>query len=49
MTVRIIGRGREVLGTLQLPSGTRLADLEPLRRLGAHRVEVIYEQATARP
>lgn len=41
MTIRILGRSREYLGTLQLPASTRLADLETLRRLGAHHVEVI--------
>ncbi|WP_443690685.1 hypothetical protein [Pseudomonas sp.] len=49
MNVRIIGRGREILGTLQLPANTRLADLEPLRLLGARRVEVFREQTAARP
>lgn len=41
MTVRIIGGAQKVLGTLQLPASTRLVDLETLRRLGAHRIEVI--------
>ena len=48
MSVRIIDRAGNVLGTLQLPVTALLADLEPLRRLGAYRVEVIHEQATAR-
>ncbi|MGE7097202.1 hypothetical protein ACQKIS_13745 [Pseudomonas fulva] len=41
MTIRIIGSAQKVLGTLQLPASTRLVDLETLRRLGAHRIEVI--------
>lgn len=41
MTVLIIGGGQKILGTLQLPASTRLVDLETLRRLGAHRIEVI--------
>ncbi|MFV2944982.1 hypothetical protein [Pseudomonas japonica] len=41
MTVRIIGSAQKVLGTLHLPASTRLVDLETLRRLGAHRIEVI--------
>ena len=49
MSVRIIDRAGNVLGTLQLPVTALVVDLEPLRRLGAHRVEVIHEQATARP
>lgn len=49
MSVRIIDRAGNVLGTLQLPVTALLADLEPLRRLGAYRVEVIHEQAKARP
>ncbi|WP_286919685.1 hypothetical protein [Pseudomonas sp. UBA6753] len=41
MTVRIIGSAQKILGTLHLPASTRLVDLETLRQLGAHRVEVI--------
>ena len=29
MTVRIIGGGQKILGTLQLPASTRLVDLKP--------------------
>lgn len=44
MSVRIIGGDQKILGTLQLPASTRLVDLELLRRLGAHRVEVIANE-----
>lgn len=40
MTVRIINRDQQVLGTLHLPANTRVVDLETLRRFGAHRVEI---------
>lgn len=49
MSIRIIDRAGNVLGTLYLSPSALLVDLEALRRLGAQRVEVIYEQATARP
>ena len=41
MSIRIIGRDGNILGTLQLPVTALMADLEPLRRLGAYRIEVI--------
>lgn len=41
MTVRILGYGRQLIGTLHLPATTKLADLENLRRLGAQCIEVI--------
>jgi hypothetical protein len=39
-TVRIYGHAGRLLGELQLPTNSRLADLESLRSLGAVRVEV---------
>lgn len=39
-TVRVYDRAGHVLGELQLPPSSRLADLESLRALGAVRVEV---------
>lgn len=40
MTIRLIDRAGLVLGTLTLPATTKLIDLEPLKKLGAARVEV---------
>lgn len=40
MTIRLIDRTGQVLGSLTLPATTRLIDLELLKRLGAVRVEV---------
>lgn len=40
MTVRLIDRTGRVLGMMTLPATTKLIDLEPLRKLGAARVEV---------
>ena len=39
-TVRVYGHAGRLLGELKLPTRSRLADLEPLRALGAVRVEV---------
>lgn len=41
MSVRIIDRAGNILGTLKLPATALVADLELLRRLGAHRIEVV--------
>lgn len=40
MTIRLIDRLGRVLGMMTLPATTKLIDLEPLRKLGAARVEV---------
>lgn len=39
-TVRVYGHAGRLLGELQLPTSSRLADLESLRVLGAVRLEV---------
>lgn len=49
MSIQIIDCAGNVLGTMQLPASTRLVDLEAMRRLGAHRIEVINEISKARP
>ena len=41
MTIRLIDRAGQILGLLTLPATTKLIDLEPLRQLGATRVEVL--------
>lgn len=41
MSIRIIDYQGNVLGMLQLLETVLLADLEPLRRLGAYKIEVI--------
>lgn len=40
MTIRLIDHFGRVLGMMTLPAATKLIDLEPLRKLGAARVEV---------
>lgn len=40
MTIKLIDRLGRVLGMMTLPATTKLIDLEPLRKLGAARVEV---------
>lgn len=41
MTIKLIDRAGLVLGLLTLPASIKLIDLEPLKNLGAARVEVI--------
>lgn len=41
MSIRVLGQAGYVLGILELPSTILLSDLEVLRRLGAHRIEVV--------
>lgn len=41
MSVRVMGKTGNVLGILELPSTILLIDLEVLRRLGAHRIELV--------
>ena len=41
MSIRIIDYHGNVLGMLQLLEKVLLVDLEPLRRLGAYKIEVI--------
>ena len=41
MNIRVLGQAGDVFGILELPSTILLADLEVLRRLGAHRIEVV--------
>lgn len=41
MSLRIVDLTGNVLGILVLPGTTLLADLEALRRLGAHRIELM--------
>lgn len=41
MSVRVMGKAGNVLGILELPSTILLVDLEVLRRLGAHRIELV--------
>ncbi|WP_457788338.1 hypothetical protein [Pseudomonas sp. PL-6] len=41
MTIRLIDRAGAILGQLNLPASTRLADLANLRTLGAARVELM--------
>lgn len=42
MTIRLIGAAGQLLGIMTLPATTKLIDLEPLRKLGAARVEVCH-------
>lgn len=41
LKVKLIGKAGAVLGWLNLPVTAKLADLEQLRNLGAHRLEVV--------
>jgi hypothetical protein len=41
MSIRVIDRHGKVLGVLELVRTVLLADLEPLRRLGVYRIEVV--------
>jgi len=45
MSLRIVDLSGNVLGILVLPGTVLLADLEALRRLGAHRIEVVPTQS----
>jgi|SynMetStandDraft_1070027.scaffolds.fasta_scaffold50912_1 hypothetical protein len=45
MSLRIVDFTGNVLGILVLPGTIRIADLEALRRLGAHRIEVMPVKA----
>lgn len=38
VTLRILGNGGEILGSLMLPASIRLVDLELLKQLGACRL-----------
>ncbi|EPL9726806.1 hypothetical protein MKS81_006505 [Pseudomonas aeruginosa] len=46
MSIRVLGQAGDVLGILELPSTILLADQEVLRRLGAHRIEVVAVKIT---
>lgn len=46
MSLRIVDFSGKVLGILVLPGSILLADLEALRRLGAHRVELLTLKAS---
>lgn len=41
MSIRVLGQAGYVLGILEVPSTILLSDLEVLRRLGVHRIEVV--------
>lgn len=41
MNLRIMDLNGKMLGMLQLPPTVLIADLESLRRLGAHRIELV--------
>ena len=41
ITVRLISLAGEILGQITLPASFRLIDLEPLKSMGAARVEVM--------
>lgn len=45
MSLRIVDFYGKVLGILVLPGTILLADLEALRRLGAHRIELLTLKA----
>lgn len=46
MSLRIVDLAGNVLGILVLPGTVLLADLEALRRLGVHRVELVTIKVT---
>jgi len=46
MSLRIVDLAGNVLGVLELPGTVLLADLEALRRLGAHRIELVTLKIT---
>lgn len=46
MSLRIVDFTGNLLGILVLPGTVLLADLEALRRLGAHRIEVVPTKVT---
>lgn len=41
MSFRIVDRNGNLLGMLRLQGSVRVVDLESLRRLGAHKVELV--------
>jgi hypothetical protein len=41
MSLQIIDRAGNVLGTLLVPKTTKIVDLEPLRLLGASKIEIV--------
>ena len=41
MSLRIVDLAGNILGVLELPGTVLLADLEALRRIGAHRIELV--------
>lgn len=47
MSIRVLGLAGDVLGVLELPSSILISDLEVLRRLGAHRIEVVTVKISA--
>ena len=46
MSLRIVDLAGNVLGILELPGTVLLADLEALRRLGVHKVELLTFETT---
>ena len=46
MSLRIVGLTGSVLGILVLPGTILLSDLEPLRRLGVRRIELVTAKTT---
>jgi len=43
MTIKLIDHLGRVIGLLTLPASTKLIDLEPLKKLGTARVEVLRD------
>lgn len=41
MSLRIMDFRGNLLGVLRIPASVRVSDLESLRKLGAHRIELI--------
>lgn len=41
MSLRIVDRAGQTIGILRVAEDVRVIDLESLRRLGAHRVELL--------
>lgn len=44
MSLRVMDFNGKMLGILKLPATVLVADLESLRRLGAHRIELVSER-----
>jgi len=49
MNLRIVGFAGNVLGILVLPATILLTDLEALRRLGVHRIELLPAKTPKAP